>query len=121
MQIKEILYQIRAKRESLNLSQKSIADELNLNIKSYSNIENGNTELSLNRFIKISEILKTPPEHFLNPNQNFSFNQCQQSGYLNSPHFINQPFEEIKVIYNELITQLKEEINFLRKHVNLEK
>jgi transcriptional regulator with XRE-family HTH domain len=48
---------IKVLRELKNLSQDYMAKQLEISQKSYSNIENGNTELTLNRLENISKIL----------------------------------------------------------------
>ncbi len=112
MTTKEILFRIREQREKMHLTQQAMATELDLETKSYCNIENGVTELSLSRFLIIADILKTPPEHFINAAQNFNFKDCNQSGYLNHPVFQKENREDTLVNLN--ISHLMEEINFLR-------
>ncbi len=113
-----VLFNIRKTREQKNYTQEYLAQQLGIDIKSYSNIENGVSKLSIDRLFKISEILETPPESFLNPSQNFSFTHCANSGYLNYPNFNNEDgYKEAKEAYNILIEQLRSEINFLRNQI----
>ncbi len=114
MTSKEILFRIREQREKLHLTQQAIATELDLETKSYSNIENGVTELSLTRFLIIAKILQTPPEYFINPAHNFTFDNCQQSGYLNNPVFQNEVSKGIIEVEKQVIQHLEEEIKYLR-------
>ncbi|HMS29788.1 MAG TPA: helix-turn-helix transcriptional regulator [Saprospiraceae bacterium] len=115
MNAKEVLFRIREQREKMHLTQQAIATELDLETKSYSNIENGVTELSISRFLKIAEILITPPEYFINPMQNFNFKDCNQSGYLNHPIFQKESKEFLEDMINGKMVHLEEEISFLRK------
>jgi transcriptional regulator with XRE-family HTH domain len=56
---------IRIERLRLNLSQQNLADELGLTVAAYSNLERGVSEISVNRLIIISGILKKTPQWFL--------------------------------------------------------
>ena len=55
---------IRKIRQSKDLSQDNVADELGINKSSYSKIENGHTDPSLSRILKIAEILETDIREF---------------------------------------------------------
>lgn len=48
---------IRKRRLVNGLTQQNMADELNITLAAYSKIERGITEISINRLIKLSEIL----------------------------------------------------------------
>jgi len=68
---------LRLLRLKKGFSQESIAFELGISQKSYSNIENGKTELKNDRIIKLAEILEVNPcvicpilKH-CNPSQNY--------------------------------------------------
>lgn len=50
---------IRLYRERLNLTQKFMADNLDIAINSYSLIELGKTKITLDNLVKISELLNT--------------------------------------------------------------
>lgn len=63
---KTIGERIRILRVSKSLSQENIANELNLSVSAYSNIERGKTEISVSRLYHISKILKTTPAFLLN-------------------------------------------------------
>lgn len=115
----KILQNIRKTRELKNYTQEYLAIQLGIDTKSYSNIENGVSKLSIDRLLKISDVLETPPESFLNPSQNFSFNHCSNvNGYLNNPKFDNyDSFREAKVAWQTLVEQLRAEVDFLKELV----
>jgi DNA-binding XRE family transcriptional regulator len=73
MTSKEILFRIREQREKLHLTQQAIATELDLETKSYSNIENGVTELSLTRFLIIAKNFTDPSRVFYKSSSQFYF------------------------------------------------
>lgn len=52
---------IRMLRLSKNLSQQNMADELNLTVAAYSNIERGVSEINMTRLAEIARILETTP------------------------------------------------------------
>lgn len=56
--ITDILHQFKGRREQLNLSQKDMADKLNISQVSYSKIESGKTALTVETFFSICDILK---------------------------------------------------------------
>jgi transcriptional regulator with XRE-family HTH domain len=115
--INDILYKIRKTREIKNYTQEYVASKLGIDTKSYSNIENGLSKLSVERLIKISEVLETSPESLINATQNFLFTHCSQSGYLNNPSFGEDGFKEAKNAWITLVNELKSEINFLRSQL----
>ena len=59
---------IRILRLSKNLSQQNIADELNLTVAAYSNIERGVSDINLARLSDIARILDTTPIELLSEN-----------------------------------------------------
>lgn len=56
-----IAEKIRLLRLSRNLSQQNIADELNITVAAYSNIERGVSDINLTRLEAIAHILGTSP------------------------------------------------------------
>ena len=76
---------IRILRLSKNLSQQNIADELNLTVAAYSNIERGVSDINLARLSDIARILDTTPIELLSeelivrePNIHYQNNINQQ-------------------------------------------
>lgn len=78
---KEVLYNIRKIREGKNFSQKAVATELDLGAKAYSNIETGESALTVDKMFKIADVLHEDIEKIIPPSNNFTFNNCTQSGY----------------------------------------
>jgi DNA-binding XRE family transcriptional regulator len=56
-QNKAIAFRIKEFREYRKLTQKNMADELDLVERSYANIENGITDPSLSKLVKITQLL----------------------------------------------------------------
>lgn len=63
----EIAEKIRLLRLTRNLSQQNIADELQITVAAFSNIERGVTDISVTRLIQIASILEVDPASFLEP------------------------------------------------------
>ena len=62
---KKLADRIRLLRLSKSLSQQNMADELNLTVAAYSNIERGVAEVNMTRLADISLILGTTPVELL--------------------------------------------------------
>lgn len=54
---KEVLRLIRERRKQLKMTQSEMAEKLGIEQATYSSLENGKTELSLNRYMQIAQIL----------------------------------------------------------------
>ena len=54
---KDILYRIRKLRRAGHLTQKYLADKMNISVRAYSKIESGETQLTINRLNEIANIL----------------------------------------------------------------
>jgi len=113
--IRDVLYKIRELREQKKLTQEYIAKELEISTKSYSNIENNESKLSIERLFKISDILETPIEYFFSAKQFFEFHNCESSGYLNNPVFQNSGYKKAMESKDETIKVLHEMISILKQ------
>jgi transcriptional regulator with XRE-family HTH domain len=60
-----VLANIRRSREALNLSQKEVADRLNMSQNAYSKLELGYTKLTLQHFLLIADALNVPYKNIL--------------------------------------------------------
>jgi transcriptional regulator with XRE-family HTH domain len=56
---------IKRVRELKNISQKFVADQLNISLRAYYKIETGKTQLTINRLNAISKILGVPAMEIL--------------------------------------------------------
>ena len=64
MEKQHILDIIKDKRKSVNLTQQEIAEKLDISRSQYVNIENGNSEMSLDKFLKLCEMLNLEMNNF---------------------------------------------------------
>jgi transcriptional regulator with XRE-family HTH domain len=65
-----ILDSIRLARLTKGYSQSYLAHKLNISQKAYSSIERGNTNLSLERFLQITDVLEIDKTFLLNEYSN---------------------------------------------------
>lgn len=108
----QVGYKIKKFRELKNLTQEYLASELNINTKTYANIENDKAELTLSRLEEIAKILSIDPIALLNFDEKQFFNNCNQSGNMN--HIYNDNFANEREAYQKQISHLQEEVSFLR-------
>ncbi len=85
-----VVERIKDIRKKKGFSHEYMAHLLDMSQPAYSKIENSETKLSVERLFKISEILETPVEDFLNINPNNIYNQT-----LNDNAIIYQDFENL--------------------------
>ena len=64
----EIGDKIRQARLQKGLSQENVADSLHISTTAYGDIERNKSEISVNRLLKICQILDVPVEEFLKSN-----------------------------------------------------
>ncbi len=65
----EIHEKIRTIRQSKGLTQDNVADEIGIDTVNYGRIERGQAKLTMDRFIKIAEILQISPTLFFEKNK----------------------------------------------------
>ena len=103
---------IKQIRELKNVTQEYIATQLGLSIRAYSKIENGETQLTINRLNEISKALGVDPIEVLGFDDKQVFNNCKQDGYIGINH-INLP-EKLIQQYEKTITVLEDEVKLLK-------
>jgi transcriptional regulator with XRE-family HTH domain len=67
--VKSIAFRIKELKEYRKLTQKNMADELDIVERSYANIENGLTDPSLSRLANISKVLDVELHDLININK----------------------------------------------------
>lgn len=108
---------IRKIRENKNYTQEFMADSLHITQRAYSSIENGKTQLTIERLIEISKILETSVSEILGLDSNSIYNSFNNQGVKNQGNLINfkqHDLEEIKTLYERIIVIKDDEIAFLR-------
>lgn len=114
--IKQPELKIKQIRELKNITQEFIAKELEISTRAYSKIENGETQLTINRLNEISAVLQVDPIEVLGFDDKQIFSYCKQDGYIGINH-ISMPDKLIKQ-YEETIEALKGQIALLQKSNN---
>lgn len=82
---------IKNTRENIGLTAESVAMDLGISKSAYSQLENGHTEISINRLQQISTILKIPMETLLPQNQQpIQINKDNSCGNIQNGNVENQ-------------------------------
>ena len=102
-------HKIKRYREEKGIKQEEVARELGISQKQYSLIESNQTQLTVERLLHISKVIKTPAEELI------SDNSFIQNNYNNKENKAAQNFYETKD--KELLEILKEEIKFLKQQI----
>lgn len=106
---------IRKVREIKNIGQSYMADKLGISQSQYSDIENGKVKIKEPKLIQIASILDVSPEVIKNFNEQFIFNSCVQSGYIQ--HQTINPIEKIHELYEKLIIEKDAQISILKENI----
>ena len=92
--MKEVAANIKRLRELKGITREAMAAELDLSLSGYSKIERGESEISVSKLFKISEILEVEVPKILNFDVskvfNISNNNLVQGAGADEPHFHNQ-------------------------------
>lgn len=102
---------IRKIRQWKGYSQQKMADKLSMNQAAYCDIESGQTKITAEKLEKIAEALEVSIDVIENLNESVVFNSCKNSGLYN---VYNISGEEIKELYSEVISSLKDQIENLK-------
>jgi len=115
--MKKYIDRIIELRKSKSLMQKQIADKLGMTQVSYSKIETGKTELTLDRLFKIADILDVNVIELINPD----FNEANFSKELKEENvYLSDRIEEFKLRIKEkdnFIEALKIEKSHIKEHL----
>lgn len=113
---------IKHLRELRNYTQEHMAHCLGLTQRAYSAIENGKTQLTIERLREITQILNVSIGDILDLeskttyNNSFNNHAAENKGSL---IFKQDDVDELKNLYDRIIKGKDEEINFLRTQLEL--
>ena len=117
----QVAERIRLERLRLNLSQQNMADELGITVAAYSNLERGVTEISINRLLKIAELLKVPISVFLSvESENINPKSDTTNASISDKYISQQLYlviQEVKHLNDEM-KKMKEQLESLSKKKN---
>ena len=114
-------FKIKKLREMRNFTQEYMADCLQLTQRSYSSIENGKTQLTIERLKEIAEILKVGIAEILDlDNQNVYNNNFNNHGSENKGNLVfkQDSLDEVKILYERIIASKDNEILSLKESIN---
>lgn len=104
--------EIRSVREAKGYSQEYLAEMLDISQSSYANMESGKSTLSVDRLIRVCDILQIDIHRLLD---NESVNLPNDNSRLNSDGLNSDVLTpEVRKLYTELIAEMRSEIAFLR-------
>ncbi len=99
--IENVLEKLKTYRKNSGISHEDIAFKLNISQAAYTNIENQNSKLSVERLLKIAEILQKPVYSFFNETPKTIYNQEIKESSVG-----HQEAKEIHNIGKELLEEL---------------
>lgn len=111
---------MRILRESRDYSQEYVANVLNMNQKTYSNLESGKTKLTLDRIQQLAEFYHVKPDYFLSeelPVINYNTGPNSHGGVYET---YNNNFGELEIvskIYDQMINDKNQRILQLENQV----
>lgn len=118
-------YNIKKVRTIRGLKQQDLADKLNINLKSYQNIENGITRLDIERLNQISEILDVTIFDLLKQEGLFINQEIQHNTsvpiYNKDVTINNDIAHSERKLFEKMIEDKDREIAFLRDQLSKKK
>lgn len=110
--VEKILKKIREVRKFRGLSHENMAHELNISSSAYNKLERSETTLSLERLLKIKEILELPFSDLFEINNGDVYNQDLKDRSIGN---VNNLYQDTN---DKFIISLQDEIKFLREQLN---
>jgi len=107
-------YNIKKHRELKGLRQQDMADKLSMNIRTYQNLENGETKLDLERLAQIAEILETSMEDLIKQEGIFIHQEIKDTATGNSNNGLVYQYGVEEKVFNKLLSAKDGEIQTLK-------
>jgi transcriptional regulator with XRE-family HTH domain len=107
-------FNIKKQRELKGLRQQDLADKLNMNLRSYQNLESGATKLDLERLAQIADVLETSMENLLKPEGIVIHQEIRETATGNSNNGFVYHYGIEEEMLNKLFTAKDEEIQLLK-------
>lgn len=107
---------LRKLRELRNYTQEYVAKKLNMTATGYGKIERDESDVSFQKLKKIAIILNIKIEDIINFNEDLVFDVIhnQTAARKDSGLAVNKLSETEKLLYEQIIAQLKEENTYLK-------
>lgn len=123
--IGKVLDKLKMARKEKGYSHENMAIELGISQAAYTNIEKNESKLTVERLIKISEILEKPTYYFFETSPQNIYNQHNSQnpiGHIDNLYQDNKETQARLVqSYEAAIQNLKEEVSFLRNMLGAKK
>ena len=118
-------FNIKKHREQKGLRQQDLADKLSMNLRSYQNLESGDTRLDLERLSQIAKVLDSPVEDLLKQESILIHQEIKEAsgpgsgtGVYNNYGIEKEVLEKLFAAKDGEIQSLKEEIKYLKEKVD---
>lgn len=111
---------IRSIRELKNFTQEYLAKKLGISTRAYSKIESGETQVTVNRLLEISNIFGVSVQEILGFDKAMVFNNNPINSKVN--HYVaynNTEIEEVKKLYERIIAEKEKVIFHLENQIKL--
>ena len=115
--MEEILKKIKDIRNIKGFSYENMATDLKMSASAYRKIENGETNLTVERLFQIAEILQTPVNKFLGEKVSPVYYQNNNETAIGNQNFDNYYHQENRETTQKLISTMEREIEHLREEV----
>jgi transcriptional regulator with XRE-family HTH domain len=114
--MEEVLKKIKAARKERGLTLESMANELGMSDSNYRKIENNQTRLSLENFLKIAKELDVSVNDLLaiKPKTEYHQNNNEKGTFIGHQELVNY-YQDNKEITNRYISSLEERIKYLQE------
>lgn len=112
---------MRILRESRDYSQEYVANILNINQKTYSNLESGKSKLTLDRINQLAEFYHVKPDYFLSeelPVINYNSGPNSHGGVFEIYNNNLGAEAFIKEMYEKLLEDKNKQINYLENQIS---
>lgn len=111
---------MRILRESKDYSQEYVADVLNINQKTYSNLESGKSKLTVERIQQLAELYHVKPDYFLSeelPVINYNSGPNSHGGNFRTYNNNIAEVEFIRSVYEKMLEDKNLRINSLENQI----
>lgn len=116
MEIEKVVERIAQQRNKKGFTYENMAHELDITAAAYRKIETGETKLSVERLMKIADILEAKLEELLDLKADKIYQQEFKDNSNNYQEFQNL-HQENKEVYQELIKSKDDQIALLKEQV----
>ena len=116
--VTKIIDKIRDLRQQKGYTNESMANDLGISVSSYNKMESMKASISLDRFIKIREILKAPYSEFFDTTVKNIYRQDLKDNSIG--HYeVQTLYQENREVYEKLLAAKDRQIELLEKMLEM--